>query len=346
MKQLTRVFSVGALLLLCAGAQAQKNVGADIESSFDQRKSVTTGTSGFFVYSNQTKRAGVDAAVGPNADKLHTMSGPGNAFQDLSNTLAVAPGIANSVAGRTTSPVLGVNNRAKPANPYDRETVGSTSGAFRGFGSVNVKSARTAKDAIYASASCVDDIGAAGAASAIVYDPYAIDPGIYSIYNHAIDMTLINPGAQDFGGVLYAATDSRYTDPLWELQVWADHPVLTADDLNVQFTFNPEAMADGVLTDSTFTLTDSAMEARIRSNIDLSSGLPTLTGFNLFPDNVVYNVSGTEPIQYGVNSGAALALDTPEPGAFALLAGLGIPAGLLVRKRRKNERVLQPNEKQ
>jgi len=104
-------------------------------------------------------------------------------------------------------------------------------------------------------------------------------------------------------------------------------------------------MADGVLTDSTFTLTDSAMEARIRSSIDLSSGLPTLAGFNLFPDNVVYNVSGTDPVEYGVNAGAALALDTPEPGAFALLAGLGIPAGFLIRKRRKHERASGPNEK-
>jgi hypothetical protein len=322
---------VGALCLLSADVWAQKNVGADVTTRFEQRQNVTNGTSAFFVYSNQTMRSGVADPVGPNAQKGHTMSGPLNAFQSLTASLSVADGVANNIGGRTYSPVLGVNNRPKPANPYDRETVWSTSGAFEGAGMVEVKSARTATDRISASASCVDGVGAAGAASAIVYDPYSVSPGVYN-YNHNIDVSLNREGPTSFAGVLFQAVDDRYTDPLWSLQILADQQLRDVNDLGIQFAFNSQALLDGVLTNDSTLLTDSAMIDRIRENIDLSTGVPTLTGFDLFPTGTTYNVDRS--IQYGVDAGAALSEDTPEPGALAILAGFGVSGSVLALKRR------------
>jgi len=178
---------------------------------------------------------------------------------------------------------------------------------------------------------------ARGAAAGAAFDPFEVAPGVYP-YAETVNASFQLDGPEEFGGVVFFAVDSRFSNPetfyargqpfeeaLWALSLFADSPVSDPSQLQVDFLVNPQARALGVFNPS---LTDAQLTAAVRAAITVSDGVASLTNFSLFPTGTtltVRSIDGTIRFGEGVNAGITSPA-VPEPGSLALLSVGGLVA--------------------
>jgi hypothetical protein len=259
------------------------------------------GTLDLLVHTDQTG----PPPVGPNASTFDTGSGP----PPFGPAGLFTGEIGGWLPGTGYSPIVGFKG-TKGA----QRTVSSTSGmanavatfvpagAIPGFpGGLLLASASTPLP---------------GTAAALADDPYSVLPGTYS-YSAVIDEFTLNTLGGGAAGARYFATDSRFSDALWQLTIGSTTSTADPSGLFVEFTSN-----------QVLQLTDSQVESNVRTAL-AQSGSTHLEAFNLFSTS--YTVD--RPIQYGfgVEGDAVL---VPEPSSISLL-GFGVAALAMVRFRRR-----------
>ena len=114
------------------------------------------------------------------------------------------------------------------------------------------------------------------------------------------------------------ATDSRFTSPLWVLNILATAPTSGSLNLDVSFSSNPLLGLD-----------DMAITKQVKEDLQKSNG--TLSDYSLF--DTTYDVS--VPTDYGEGLEAMVGNAVPEPSTLALAASGGLLGlGVWWRRRR------------
>jgi hypothetical protein len=133
-------------------------------------------------------------------------------------------------------------------------------------------------------------------------------PGVYE-YSVVIDVLLETDQPGDFAGVEFFATDSRFPEPLWLLQIIAEDFIASVSDLILDFTSNPILGLDDEVVE------DEALAAFV-----ISGGQASLSSYLLFSTS--YVVDQTITFAEGVEAGIVA---VPEPsGALLMLTGMVI----------------------
>lgn len=203
------------------------------------------------------------------------------------------------------APLVGFRGRAKPAGRDAREVI-SASGGFRGMAAQIIPVAGGAVNlAATGEKGAGVPPGAVGRAAGQAIDPFLLAPNDYA-YAPVLNILLETEEERDVAGVRFFATDSRFPDPLWFLEVIAEGVIASGSDLQISFTSN-----------SVLGLTDSLIESDIGSNFAVAGGVATLTGYRIF--STTYTVSQSATVAEGVNAGVTA---IPEPST-RLLLGLG-----------------------
>ena len=180
--------------------------------------------------------------------------------------------------------------------------------------------------------------------AAIAYDPFTLTPGTYqlggSTYNMNLSVAL--GGRGDQGQVKFEAFDSRYVGggltgdniiygtPLWSLLIASNGTALAdKSNISVQFTLNDAAAAAGVLALSTpdggtmpidVPAFEQAMDTTVKSALTVKGGVASLSNFDPFPSNLVYNVSSGS-VTYANDAGAGLTAALGRPRTLDSRAG-------------------------
>jgi len=151
-------------------------------------------------------------------------------------------------------------------------------------------------------------------------DPDMLPMGMYD-YPVTINLLSLSVSPGDFGYASVFATDSRFTDPLWVLNVIGTAPTTSSSlSLNVSFSSNPLLALD-----------DMAITNRVKRDLQNSGG--TLSNYSLFHTTYDVSVSGTV---YGEGVEAIAGTAVPEPSTLALIVNGGLLSVAVWWGRRKH----------
>jgi hypothetical protein len=151
--------------------------------------------------------------------------------------------------------------------------------------------------------------GQTGRAAAEAIDPSILAPGTYN-YSYSINALELGIEAQnELAGASFFATDSRFSNPLWNLSVVTKGTLVTSDDLIIDFVSNPILGLD-----------DNIIENQIQSAFNVSSGIATLNSFQVF--STTYFVDREITFSEGINGGVEK-VSVPEPSFLLSLLGFG-----------------------
>jgi len=265
------------------------------------------------------------AGIGTNVTKTDSFLGVGLAVTRFGDEICVP---ALFFLSTCYSPPVGFRDRAKPAPATGVRSVSSDTPAppFAAFGAHGQASytpplAAGAAGRLLAGASLVgvpNAVNPSAEAAAEARDPFDLDPGLYDYFYTINGISLQNDEEDGIAGVSFFATDSRFSDPLWELAVIARGIIGDPADLYIDFYSDPSLGLDDLL-----------VQSAVRGAFTVAAGLAVLTGpFELF--HTTYSVDSTIRYSEGLNAG--LAAPVPEPGTWALLA---CAAGLLASTMRR-----------
>jgi hypothetical protein len=161
--------------------------------------------------------------------------------------------------------------------------------------------------------------GANGEAAGEAKDPFTLLPGTYDYAFTIAGITLETDTERDFAGVSAFATDSRFSDPLWVLEIGVLGLLSDIGDIIIGFDSN-----------AILGLDDTVIENQLRDAFIVSSGTATLATFELF--DTTYEVDQTIVGSIGLNAGVTRAV--PEPATFALF-GVGLVVFGFTRRSRR-----------
>lgn len=156
-------------------------------------------------------------------------------------------------------------------------------------------------------------------AAAEVVDPYSVAPGSYSYAPEIANITLETSDLRDFAGVSFWATDSRFSDYLWNAAVVVEGPITATPNLTVLFQSQPLLGLD-----------DAAIAADLEEALAINPGQISLTDYTLF--STTYSVDQEIEFGEGLNAGVEKA---PEPSTACMLFIAAI-AYAVVSSRHKN----------